>query len=291
MDFKKYLKNMVEEPAQQADTLEKLIEEGRLDEAEQLLLKRLETNPQNFGLRLRLGEIYGQTGRPTEAGVEFLSVIDTCIERDLWQRASEVVAKAKALAPDAPGLAEREQRLNQLTETLARRDLLVEHLSRQVVTGEMHEGSLTAAELQGLWPKLCDSRLLAALDDDQLCRLLSAVEVQKWTGASQLVKAGQELPKAFLVGEGTIEALAVVDGQFQRIRELQTGEFFGDRALFEGQPWPATYKTLGELTTTLALSKRGLEQALVGNSNPRALLDVLRQHGTDREIVANLSAA
>ena len=88
-----------------------------------------------------------------------------------------------------------------------------------------------------------------------------------------------------LVARGALEAVVEASGGLHSARAFGVGDVVGEAALFERKPWPATYRAT-QNTTLLQLDKAGLEQALVGNADPRGLLEVLRDQHQDREVAA-----
>ncbi len=71
------------------------------------------------------------------------------------------------------------------------------------------------------------------------------------------------------------------------IRSFTSGDIIGEGALLERGAWPAHYR-VAEPITALRLTREGLEQTLVGNPDPRAFLEVLREQHHDRDVAATL---
>ena len=51
--------------------------------------------------------------------------------------------------------------------------------------------------------------------------------------------------------------------------------------------WPAGFRA-SEPVTALKLTREGLEQCLVGNSDPRGLLETLREQHNDRDVAGTV---
>ena len=95
-------------------------------------------------------------------------------------------------------------------------------------------------------------------------------------------KTSASTPKTVLL---IVAIVATADGRSFQLRVLTTGDLFGERALLEHKPWPATYRVI-ERARLLRIDKAGLERSLAGNPDPRQLLDTLRGQRHDREVAA-----
>ena len=67
-----------------------------------------------------------------------------------------------------------------------------------------------------------------------------------------------------------------------------SGDLIGESLLLDDTHLQSNYRTAGAETTALRLTKRGLNEALDGAGDRLSVLDALRRHGRDREIVALL---
>ena len=91
-----------------------------------------------------------------------------------------------------------------------------------------------------------------------------------------------------LTGVAAGEVEAVLDlgtGRPVMLRSFATGDIFGDRALLEHQPWPATYRVTAP-ARLFRLDAAGLAEALQGNPDPRQFLDALRSRRHDHDVAA-----
>ena len=91
----------------------------------------------------------------------------------------------------------------------------------------------------------------------------------------------------YLVVDGMVEATSIVNGTPTTIRGFSTGDLVGESALLERKSWPAEY-VVTEAATLFELDREGLEEVMVGNEDPVAFLNVLRQQQNDREVAAAL---
>ncbi len=91
-----------------------------------------------------------------------------------------------------------------------------------------------------------------------------------------------------LIVNGVVEAYVKDEtGKEMSIRTFSSGDIVGEGPLLERTPWPASYRA-SEPSMVLKLTREGLEKTLVGNPDPRAFLEVLREQHNDRDIAATL---
>jgi CRP-like cAMP-binding protein len=88
-----------------------------------------------------------------------------------------------------------------------------------------------------------------------------------------------------MVGSGGIETRAKRGERQITLSSHGVGDVIGESSLFELKPWPADAVTI-EPATILELTRDGLEAALAGNPNPRALINALRAQENDVKIRA-----
>ncbi len=102
-----------------------------------------------------------------------------------------------------------------------------------------------------------------------------------------LATTGQVLPTIFLIVDGLVEAEALAGGRVFNIRNFTSGDLIGDAALLENKPWAADYKvTTGG--NVFRLNREGLAVAMMGLSDPREFLGILRVQANDRDVAANI---
>jgi len=102
-----------------------------------------------------------------------------------------------------------------------------------------------------------------------------------------IAEEGSQEPFLLLIIIGVVEAVAVDGGKEMNLRSFTSGDIIGESALLERGAWPSRYR-VGEPVTALKLTREGLEQALVGNSDPRGFLEILRGQHNDRDLAATL---
>lgn len=270
-------------PIVETVTASDLIIEGRLEEAEELLKERLKKNVRDYNAQLKLADLHLRMKRPSEAVEGYLMVADGYAREGFMDKAIATLTKVQRLTPENSTVALKLQAFREAKRMERSRDEVASELTGEGAT------RTSSFRLKQVWRHLAGSALLSALEQDQLKRLFSQIEYVDFEPKQIVAKRGETREELFIIAEGSIEAGIVKDdGGFTGLRAFGSGDIIGDRALFEHQPWPATYRTAAK-TQVLRLDKNGLEAALVGNPDPRALLVALRAARHDREIVEALS--
>jgi len=226
--------------------------------------------------------------RIAEAVALYLAGADRHARDDQYEHAVRLVRRALAADPENMEAAERLGRLERVRETLSRRDRI-----RDLMGNRMHQGTfesrLTPRELHEYWPGVGGSPLIADLSDDQLGRLFDVMEVRRWGGRTVLARQGQHQAHAHLIVHGTVEAVTPTStGESRVLLLFGPGDLIGESLLLGNGTLQANYRTGGEETTALRLTRRGLNQALEGGVDRQSVLDALSRHGRDREIAALL---
>lgn len=269
--------------ASQELDIDDLIVLERYGEAEEKLKTRLRINPNDLHLHVKLAEVYTTTGQTEKALDEYLFVADEFADDGFYDKAMAVAAKAAKLAPHDPSLAERIRRF----EALKR----MEHSRTAVVDGLMGQSredvKTSVFEAQQIWLDLAETPFIKTLAPDQLRKLFGVMSLLKLPAGSIFLRAEQRLDELFLVTRGLVEA-RLTEGESERVlRAFGPGDIFGEAALFERKPWLASYR-VDRAATMLKLTAAGLQAALLGNADPRGLLEALRAQRLDREIAASV---
>jgi len=255
------------------------------DDAEEMLKQRLKKNSRDLQAHIKMAKVYERTSRLRESVDEYTYVADRYARDGYFDKAMAILAKANKMAPQEGRLILKRQALERMRKFEQRLTAVMRSLSQ----GEGQVGSTATSsylELRRVWGELAVSDLMDHLDDDQLGRLLKAMELERFGRDKVIVNAGQRLDQLILVTRGKVDVEVVLpNGQTTAIRNLEPGDVAGDRALLERAAWAATYRT-AEPVVLLKLSREGLEVALQGNPDPRGLLDALRDQGLDTEVAA-----
>jgi len=248
---------------------------------ERELRARIRANPKSLAPRLLLADFLAGRGDRAGAAGEYFAIADTYVENDLHAKALRLLDKVSDLVPGHPEVTARQAKLEGLEATLARRDLQIARLARRQPE-LLDPASVTADDLRRFWNEVGTSPFVADLGDDPLALFLAAAEVQQWTPLSIIVREGQQLPRCYVITDGSVEVIASYRDP-RTLRRLMPGEVFGERALLEDAPWPARYRTEVR-TTALRLSRQRFREAVSNDSAAPELVGALRRHGRDREI-------
>lgn len=269
-----------QQPKQQDYTIDDLIVLERYEEAEQRLRSKLKTSPQDLHSHLKLAEVYTQLKQYEKAVDEYSFVAEEYAQDGFYEKGVALLSKAQKLAPLDASIRFKIERYHREKSMEQVRGLAIEGLRQ---AGGQQAGT-SAVELQRLWHNLAGSKLVQRLSPEQLKRLLSTMELVRLKEGEKLVDEGSKEAQLLLIVRGVIEA--VVDGQGDRpltVRSFSSGDIVGEGVLLERGAWPASYR-VAESATVLRLTREGLEQNLVGNADPRAFLEALREQHLDRDV-------
>lgn len=274
-------------------SVEDLIILERYDEAELQLKGKLKANSADLHSHMKLAEVYGAQKLYTKAVEEFIYVAEEYAQDGFYDKGIALLAKASRLAPLDPSLQRKIESLQRAKSLEQSRIVAVEGLRQGRGAGDA-ETSTSALELQRLWHQVAKSSLVARISDEQLRRMFAVMRLTRFDADSLLVERGSDRAEMYLVVQGMVEAVVEQpDGRLAVLRTFGSGDMIGEGALLEHRPWPATYR-VSDAASLLVLDRAGFEQVLVGNPDPRALVDALREQHNDRDvllIVSRLGAA
>lgn len=266
-------------------TVEDLIVLERYEEAIDRLEQRCKEVPTDLHAHLRLAEVLAQVGKGAKALDQFLFVADSYTDDGFYDKALALLGKITRLAPGDETIRHKMARIQRLKSLEHSRVLAIEGL----VEAQKERDPLSRTspvEVERIWQGLATTPIVERLSGEQLKRLFAGCEL--WTVEKGFVVAATGSQEEFLaiLVSGMIEAVAHSEtGQAFQLRVFQTGDIFGERAILEHKPWPATYRAL-DAARMVRVTKAGLEQAMLGNPDPRSLLEALRSQHFDREIAA-----
>ncbi|MEM7048124.1 MAG: cyclic nucleotide-binding domain-containing protein [Acidobacteriota bacterium] len=208
-------------------------------------------------------------------------VADDYAREGLIDKAIAVVSRALKVAPLDEGLRHRAMAFREAKRLEHKREAAIEGLR----AGRM---SATAADtwilqLPRIWRYLVTSDLVLRLEADQIRQLFASCVIERFRPGTILVEKGSRVAELFIVVSGVLEVR--VPGSNAALRTLGSRDILGERALFEQQPWPASYHVTEKLVL-LRLDRAGLEAALQGNSDPRGFLLLLREQRNDQQVEA-----
>jgi hypothetical protein len=265
-------------------TIDDLVVLERYDEAGERLRAKLKTHPEDLHTRLKLAEVYTQLKQYDKAVDEYGFVAEEYASDGFYDKGIALLSKAMKLAPLDTSLRFKIDKLQREKSMEQVRALALEGLR---AAGGQKAGT-SALQLGRLWHNLAGSTLVQHLSGEQLKRLFATMELIELPAGAAFAMEGS--PEAFLLllVQGIVDATVQgTDGRPMTLRSFTSGDIVGEAALLERGTWPADYRT-SEPTTALKLTREGLEKGLVGNSDPRAFLDSLREQHNDRDVAASL---
>lgn len=255
-------------------SIDDLITLERYDEALTRLKKKAAKNKSDYRSRIQLADVYLKTSQPAEAIEEYLSVADRYASEGFFDKGYALVAKLARMLP-------HEERLKSKMSAL-RRAKRLEH-RRQVIVGSLATKTW-AIEIRQHWRDLIRGPLVEVLSEHQLEKLFPLLEIRRLGEGELLVGRGSSAQELYLILTGEIAAeVALASGGTTDLRTFHGGDIVGERSLLRRDPWPATYRTK-TATKLLALTREGLEQALLGEEDPKGFLDLLRMQRHDTEV-------
>ena len=271
------------QPTESELSIEDLIVLERWEDAIVRLESRLKDLPNDLHSHLRLAEVYAQLGKGTLALDQFLFVADSYTDDGFYDKALALLAKVAKLVPGDESVRAKMLR-NQRLKSL-------EHSRSMAIEGLVHAqkewdplARTSPIEVERIWQTLAATSLVERLPGEQLKRLFTGCELELVERGNVLAERGARDEFLLIVVSGAVEAVLDVPGERQfQLRVLVPGDVFGEGALLEHRPWPATYRTL-ERSKFVRVSAAGLETALRGNPDPRCLLDALRAQHADRDV-------
>lgn len=264
-------------------TIDDLIVLERYAEAEERLRAKLKTNPDDLHSHLKLAEVYTQLKQYEKAVDEYAFVADEYAQDGFHDKGIALLSRAAKLAPLDASLPIKIDKIQRQKSLEVSRSLAMEGLRE---AGGMQAGT-SALELQRLWHYLAGSHLVQRLSGEQLKRLFSTMELVHLPAGVVVASEGSREGRLLLIVRGVLEAVAALGGRPMALRSFTSGDIVGEVVLLEKGAWPADYR-VGEEATVLALGREGLEKNLVGNPDPRAFLEALREQHHDREVASSL---
>ena len=272
-------------PATHELTIEDLIVLERYEEAIERLEKKTHDNPNDLHSHLRLAEVYSQVGKGAKALDQFLYVADMYTDDGFYDKALAQLSKIARLAPGDATVQAKMQRIQRLKNLEHSRVLAIEGL----VQAQREQDPLartSPVEVERLWQGLASTAVVERLSGDQLKRLFSGCELWVAEGGTEIAVRGSRDEFLLILITGAAEAnFTAPDGQRFQLRQFAPGDIFGESSLLEHKPWPAHYR-VSERSKFVKVGVSGLERALAGNPDPRALLDALRSQRSDQAVAS-----
>lgn len=266
-------------------SVDELIVLERYEEAERRLSERLKRVPKDLHARLKLAEVQVGMGTVGRAIENYRYVADMYAEDGFHEKAIALLSRAVRLSPADDSLRTHIRSLERGKTMDRQRQGIIDALR---AASKKSGGSATSTiELEQMWSKLGHMDLIRDLPDTQLQHFFAAAQIARFHSEEELALEGEETPELYLIVEGEIEAYVLRDGAVLTVRTFGDGAVIGESVLLEKGRWPAHYRTL-VATTVLRLTPTGLQQALLGNPDPRQLLQALRSQKNDRDVRESL---
>ena len=276
-------KQQADKSKQQEYTIDDLIVLEKYDEAAERLKARIKINPQDLHSHLKLAEVYAQLRQFDKAVDEFGFVAEEYAQDGFHDKGIALLSKAQKLAPMDQSIRFKIERIQ--------RDKSMEHVRSFALEGLRQAGGTqagsSAVELKRLWHNLTATAIVQHLSGDQLKRLFSAMQLVRLEPQTIIAEEGSRESFLLLIVTGTVDGFVRDGGREMVVRSFTSGDIIGEAALLERGSWPVFYRASDQVTA-LRLAREGLEQALVGNPDPRGFLEVLREQHNDRDVAATL---
>ena len=275
--FKKQSEKSAKKKGPPEQSIDDLIVLGEYEEAERRLGERLRRSPRDLHARTRLAEVLVQQRRGSDAVKEYVLTAEAYAEDGFLDKAGALLATAGKLSPGNDTVrvrTERLQRRRRLARTRTKAVAALKEASK-TATGRY---ATAAIELEQIWDRLAETDLVDKIPAEQIVKLLGEVKIHRVAIGQTLAGEGEEKPVLYVISGGDVEAVVERGGNELALRSFASGDIIGERALFRHEPWPATFRVTRP-SSVLELSREGLERLLVGNPDPKGLLDALRSQG------------
>jgi hypothetical protein len=276
-----------EEVHQRQLSVDDLVSLGRLEEARVELDRRLRDSPRHHATQVKLADVLLAMRRPSEALEIYEAAAQGFAGDGFHDKARAVLQKMLKIAPGHDKASLGLEQLERAKEREHRRLIVMRHLSH---AGE-GDRAIDAFRINQLWKGLSRSKVLDALDIRSLSRLFESFELRRLAEGEEIAAPGELLQELFLLAGGQVEVIERrADGPPIVLRTYESGDVFGEAALLEHHPWSAVHR-VRDACDALCLTRDGLAAALVGATDPRALLDALRVQRHDASLAAMLRTA
>ncbi|MFQ5527907.1 MAG: cyclic nucleotide-binding domain-containing protein [Thermoanaerobaculia bacterium] len=255
-------------------SIDDLITLERYDEAREKLKIKVAAKKSDYRARIQLADIYLKMGKTTDAIEEYLAIADRYTSEGFFDKGYALISKLSRRIPHEETLQAKMAAIQRTKRLEHRRQLVVSSLGMKA----------WAIEVRQHWPDLIRGPIIEVLSREQLQKVFPLLDIRRLAEGQVLVKRNQSLEELFVVLTGEIGAqVQLASGSQTDLRIFHGGDILGERALMKRQPWPALYRAK-KATKVLVLNRGGLEQAMLGEEDPRGLLDALRMQDHDSQI-------
>jgi small-conductance mechanosensitive channel/CRP-like cAMP-binding protein len=102
------------------------------------------------------------------------------------------------------------------------------------------DGGKSSAPLDRVTERLSAVDIFAPLSPEELTRLASACESRTYAQGEQIIRANDAGDSMFVVNRGAVDVRISQNGKTRTVASLDEGDFFGEMALFTGEPRTAS---------------------------------------------------
>ncbi len=171
------------------------------------------------------------------------------------------------------------------------------HPTRMLYVARGAEPESVRTDHREFTERLSEVSVFAPLSSEEITRLAEASTSHVFAPGETVIRAGDEGSSMFVMHHGTVEVQASDNGNSRTVAVLKEGDFFGEMALFKGEPRAANVVAIEE-TEVLEIGHEALKDLFEINPGlVEALSRVIAERRTglaakseDSELAANESA-
>jgi small-conductance mechanosensitive channel/CRP-like cAMP-binding protein len=127
------------------------------------------------------------------------------------------------------------------------------------------DGGRTSTPLDRVAERLSAVDIFAPLSPEEVARLAADAEGRTYAPGESIIRAGEAGDSMFVVNRGGVEVrISAAGGKVRTVAELGEGDFFGEMALFTGEPRAANVVATGE-TEVLEIGHQALKRLFESN--------------------------
>ncbi|MFL6231087.1 MAG: cyclic nucleotide-binding domain-containing protein [Pyrinomonadaceae bacterium] len=120
------------------------------------------------------------------------------------------------------------------------------------------DGGRSSAPLDRVTERLSAVDIFAPLTPEEIQRLAASCESRTYAQGEQIIRAGEAGDSMFVVNRGGVDVRISQQGKLRTVASLDEGDFFGEMALFTGEPRTASVCATEE-TEVLEIGHRAMK--------------------------------
>lgn len=234
-------------------------------------------------LRVKLGDVLRQLGRGEDAISEYLSASDEFLNNGFTDRARAAAMRARKIAPQRTEIEARFERMERRKRLDMVRGQALEAL-RRTQDEDGVETRTSALQAQQAWDRLAAGDWIDQIPNRQLLRILRGMQVLRVADGKRLVAEGSLERVLYYICRGEVEVRRLGTKGSVTLRNYGPGDLLGERSLLDRAAWPVTLVAISDCHL-LRLDLEGFEAGLLGNEDPRGLIEALRSQHNDDQIL------